>query len=44
MAKLYWRVKRDDRWTWIAATDVNTMEDDDTIELVSSLFYVGEEE
>ena len=22
MAKLYWRVKRDGKWTWVAATDV----------------------
>jgi hypothetical protein len=24
MAKLYWRVKRDGKWTWIAADDSNT--------------------
>jgi len=24
MAKLYWRVKRDGKWTWIAATSDNT--------------------
>jgi len=44
MAKLYWRVKRDGKWTWVAATDSNTMEDDETMELVSALFYVEEEE
>lgn len=26
MAKLYWRVKRDGKWTWIAATGENTRE------------------
>ena len=25
MAKLYWRVKRNERWTWVAATNENTM-------------------
>ena len=45
MAKLYWRVKRDGKWTWIAATDSNTMEDDKIMELsVPALFYVEEEE
>ena len=24
MAKLYWRVKRDGKWTWVAATMDNT--------------------
>ena len=24
MAKLYWRVKRDGKWTWVAATMANT--------------------
>jgi len=24
MAKLYWRVKRDEKWTWVAATMDNT--------------------
>lgn len=24
MAKLYWRIKRDGKWTWIAATPENT--------------------
>lgn len=28
MAKLYWRVKRDGKWTWVAATERNTMDDD----------------
>ena len=28
MAKLYWRVKRDGKWTWIAATERNTQDDD----------------
>jgi len=26
MAKLYWRIKRDGKWTWIAATSDNTRE------------------
>ncbi len=25
MAKLYWRVKRDGKWTWVAATLSNTV-------------------
>ncbi len=24
MAKLYWRVKKNDKWTWVAATADNT--------------------
>ena len=24
MAKLYWRIKRDGKWTWVAATPENT--------------------
>ncbi len=44
MAKLYWRVKRDGKWTWVAATDSNTMEDEKTMELVPALFYVEDEE
>jgi len=45
MAKLYWRVKRDGKWTWIAATDSNTMEDGKAMELfIPALFYVEEEE
>lgn len=24
MAKLYWRIKRNDKWTWVAATPENT--------------------
>jgi len=28
MAKLYWRVKRDGKWTWIAADERNTIDDD----------------
>lgn len=44
MAKLYWRVKKAGKWTWIAATDSNTDEDAYTMELIASLFYVEEEE
>ena len=44
MAKLYWRVKRDGKWTWEAATESNTHEDDDIMELVRALRYVVEEE
>ena len=25
MAKLYWRIKRDGKWTWVAATSTNTI-------------------
>ena len=25
MAKLYWRVKRDGKWTWVATTMANTI-------------------
>ncbi len=24
MAKLYWRIKLNDKWTWVAATEENT--------------------
>jgi len=24
MAKLYWRVKRGEKWTWVASNDANT--------------------
>jgi len=39
MAKLYWRVKRNGKWTWLAATDRNTMFDCD-----ESMIYYREEE
>jgi hypothetical protein len=41
MAKLYWRVKRDGKWTWLAATDRNTMFDCDEID---DVYYREEEE
>jgi hypothetical protein len=44
MAKLYWRVKKNGKWNWVAACDTNTIEDDETIELIDSLRYVEEEE
>ncbi len=25
MAKLYWRVRKDGKWTWTAATESNTL-------------------
>lgn len=28
MAKLYWRIKKNEKWTWVAATERNTMDDD----------------
>ena len=28
MAKLYWRIKKNQKWTWVAATERNTMDDD----------------
>ncbi len=43
MAKLYWRVKKDGKWTWVAACDSNTVEDEETMELVESLCYYVEE-
>jgi hypothetical protein len=27
LAKLYWRIKRDGKWTWVAATPENTSHD-----------------
>ncbi len=42
MAKLYWRLKVNGKWTWIAATESNTTEDDDEMELVRALRYVEE--
>lgn len=24
MAKLYWRIKKNEKWTWVAATEANT--------------------
>ena len=43
--KLYWRItKKDGTRTWVAATDSNTREDYDTIDLVPALRYVKEEE
>ena len=44
--KLYWRIKRNGKWTWVAATESNTREDDDEemMELITALRYVGEEE
>lgn len=43
--KLYWRItKKDGTRTWIAATESNTREDDDIMELVRALRYVEEEE
>ena len=44
MAKLYWRIKKNGKWNWIAASDSNTIEDDETMELVASLHYVEEQE
>jgi hypothetical protein len=37
-------VKRNGKWTWVAATDSNTMEDEDTMEFIPALSYVEEEE
>ncbi len=34
MAKLYWRVKRDGKWTWIAATRENTREIYDDVNII----------
>lgn len=41
MAKLYWRVKRDGKWTWVAADERNTMDDDGWFPLLT---YKEEEE
>jgi len=42
MAKLYWRVKKNGKWTWVAATNANTQfyEDDD----IDDFYYQEEEE
>jgi hypothetical protein len=37
-------VKKNGKWSWVAACDTNTIEDDETIELIDSLRYVEEEE
>lgn len=34
MAKLYWRVKRNNMWTWIAADDENTIIVAPTVEAI----------
>jgi len=44
MAKLYWRVKRNGKWTWLAATEDNTIDGCYENALVNSFFYVGDEE
>ena len=28
MAKLYWRIKKEGKWTWVAAHEGNTEDDD----------------
>lgn len=28
MAKLYWRIKENGKWTWVAADSSNTLDDD----------------
>jgi len=40
MAKLYWRVKRNGKWTWVAATYKNT----DIIQDPEYIPYMEEEE
>ncbi len=46
MAKLYWRVKKNGRWNWIAVSEDNTIdiEDYDAIGIIAGLRYVEEEE
>jgi len=35
MAKLYWRIKKNGRWTWVAADEGNTMDDDGWLPLLT---------
>ena len=46
MAKLYWRVKKQGKWNWVAVTTANTIdiEDYDAIGIIQGLRYVEEEE
>ena len=37
MAKLYWRVKKNNEWTWIAAEDSNTIIVAPTVEAIMML-------
>lgn len=41
--KLYWRIKKDRKWTWLAATEDNTLFVPG-ITKVTSLIYCKEEE
>ena len=36
--KLYWRIKKDGKWTWVAVTDKNSRQ------AKINLYYVEEEE
>ena len=40
MAKLYWRIKKNQKWTWVAATADNT----DTWPWIMATEYIQEEE
>jgi len=42
MAKLYWRVKRDGKWTWTPATMYN--DDPDEHRPLTLVYTLGEEE
>ncbi len=44
MAKLYWRVKRDGKWTWIAASDDNTLFVPGITRVTSLMYKRGDEE
>ncbi len=51
MAKLYWRVKKDGKWNWVAVSKTNTIDIEDysidnnyVLELIKTLRYVEEEE
>lgn len=39
MAKLYWRIKRNGKWTWVAFTPENSMWDEHTLP-----HYIGPED
>ncbi len=44
MAKLYWRVKRDGKWTWLAADEHNTLIVRGITKVTSIMYRCGEEE
>lgn len=43
MAKLYWRIKKNGKWTWVAVTDKNSRHPGGSNKLLHG-YYVEEEE